>query len=182
MGQQIKSNRLTLDLSPGLVVPAAAGVVNIPLTAVAYMWADVIANYSDTDNPATFAAWDTLFFKRFRLWSPWVAIGAVLDVDRPGTASGAPGSADLSQVYFYRSGNDDGGNVRANVGTLGEWVDVGESLTTTASEGNATTMEARLAEAARLYFPTPPAGAVGRPVGLALQVEVAHTLRVGGWA
>ncbi len=180
MGQKIKCNRMTLPLSPGLVVPAAAGVVDVPLTEIGTMYADVIAAYNGADGSETFAAWDPLFIKRLRIWSPWVSIGAALWVDPAGTAAGSPGSRDLSQVYLFRSGP--GEQLRANVATLGEWVDVGEILTTTNAAGDATTLEARLAENAKVFFPAPPAGAAGLPLGLVLQVEVAHTLRVGGWA
>jgi len=177
MGRKIKSNRFSLDLSAGLVVPAAAGSVSVERGEFAAMYADVIAAYGGLDNAQSLAAWDCVFLKRFRLWSPWVAIGAALYVDPAGASVDTPNNPNYSHVYFHR-----GQSCRANVACLGEWVDIGESLDSDGSEGASTTLDARLAENATLYFPTPPADAVGLPVRLLLQVEVSHTLPVGGWA
>ena len=134
------------------------------------MHADVVANFSPLWNVETFSPVDGIFFKRFRLWSPWAAIGATLEMV-------PPDSEDLAQLYFSLSGSD---AVKAGCACLGEWVDVGELLPPAGDA--ARVLNARINTEARVYFPTPPADAVGRSLQLFIQAEIAHTLPVGGWA
>lgn len=177
MAQNIINERWEIDLSPlSLKVPAGGGSVTIPGAAL-YNGRLRCATPSKRTSPGTtppgvdfFDNADTVFIKRWRLYSPWLAFGAQID---PGSY-GSFESLQLLEQAFPPSLPSAIVNT-SRIG-LGEWIDINTVMDKAPGVVGDLAIYVDRRPFTMVFPSSIPTEIVNNPVYAVLQVEIAHTL------
>lgn len=177
MGQNIISERWEIDLSPlSLKVPSGGGTVTIPGVGL-YDGRLRCATPSKGSSPGTTPAGvdffdnaDTVFIKRLRLYSPWLAFGAQID---PGSYGSFESLQLLEQAFPPVLPSAIVNTSRIG---LGEWIDINTIMDKAPGVAGNLAIYVDRRPFSMLFPSSIPAAIVNRPVYTVLQVELAHTL------
>jgi len=169
MAQNIINERWVCDVSAlGLLVPSGGGVVSVPgigfYTKTAHRSVGLGGAVDGIQES------DSVFIKRVRFFSPWMAFGAQInqttESDQIGLLLEDSSHASLPNRFSISSFSN-----------MGEWVDVNTILPKRDDVSGVLNIFPLIRGPVDMIFPSSiPAEIVGRSVYLYLQIELAHTL------
>lgn len=169
MAQNIINERWACDISAlSLSVPSGGGVVSVPGVG---FYAKTTHRTVGLGGAAThFQESDSVFVKRVRLYSPWMAYGAqisqTIEADQIGLLLEDSSHSSVPNRFSISSFSN-----------MGEWVDVNTVIPKRDDVSGLLTLYPLIRGPVDMIFPASiPADIVGRSVYLYLQIELAHTL------